>query len=296
MELQILNHFLAVAREGSISKAAGSVHLSQSALSKQIISLEKELGVQLLERPKAGSVLTEEGLRLCHRAREIVTLSERARNEMRFLEKEPKREVSIGCTESAGMAELADIILLFRQKNPRITFRFSSGSNHEVMEWLSLGIVDLALASGGFSREKFAALPMKKKDEWGVIVGSSHALASCKRIRPRDLRGTRLVMIRDDAIGAELKEWLGRHREQVVTVMYYNLLSNAVLLNSGTENIVICARPACSYPDTVFLPLEPRFTRSSSLIWNKGQIYFGAVRSFIDHLQQNYCRENKDNI
>lgn len=75
MDIQVLNNFLIVAREENITKAAGLVHLTQSTLSRQMINLEKELGIQLLERQKYNVVLTEEGMIFRHRAQEIVTIS-----------------------------------------------------------------------------------------------------------------------------------------------------------------------------------------------------------------------------
>ena len=69
MELRVLQYFLAVAREQSISAAAESLHLSQPTLSTQLKALEEQLGKQLLIRGTKGSrkvLLTEEGMdRLC---------------------------------------------------------------------------------------------------------------------------------------------------------------------------------------------------------------------------------------
>ena len=65
MELRVLQYFLAVAREQSISAAAGSLHISQPALSTQMKALEAELGKQLLIRGVKGSrrvMLTDEGM------------------------------------------------------------------------------------------------------------------------------------------------------------------------------------------------------------------------------------------
>ena len=65
MELRVLQYFLAVAREQSISAAAHSLHLSQPTLSTQLKALEEEVGKQLLIRGSKGSrkvMLTQEGM------------------------------------------------------------------------------------------------------------------------------------------------------------------------------------------------------------------------------------------
>ena len=75
MDLRVLQYFLAVAREQSITAAAESLHLSQPTLSTQLKALEEELGKQLLIRGSRGSrkvVLTEEGMILRKRAEEIL--------------------------------------------------------------------------------------------------------------------------------------------------------------------------------------------------------------------------------
>ena len=77
MELRVLQYFLAVAREQSISGAAESLHLSQPTLSTQLKAMEDELGKQLLIRGVKGSrkvILTEEGMILRKRAEELLLL------------------------------------------------------------------------------------------------------------------------------------------------------------------------------------------------------------------------------
>lgn len=62
MELRVLQYFLAVTREQSISAAAESLHLSQPTLSRQLKDMEEELGKQLLIRGNRRITLTEEGM------------------------------------------------------------------------------------------------------------------------------------------------------------------------------------------------------------------------------------------
>lgn len=61
MELRTLRYFLAVAQEGNITRAADILHLTQPTLSRQIMDLERELGVTLMLRGKNGLTLTDDG-------------------------------------------------------------------------------------------------------------------------------------------------------------------------------------------------------------------------------------------
>ena len=62
MELRVLNYFLAIAREENITRASQMLHISQPALSRQMMQLEEALGVRLFTRSNHSIVLTEEGL------------------------------------------------------------------------------------------------------------------------------------------------------------------------------------------------------------------------------------------
>lgn len=82
MELRVLQYFLAVAREQSVSGAAEYLHLSQPTLSRQLKDLEEELGKQLFLRGNRKITLTEEGMILRKRAEEIVNLVQKAEREI----------------------------------------------------------------------------------------------------------------------------------------------------------------------------------------------------------------------
>ena len=74
MDIRIMEYYLAIVREGNISAAAQALHVSQSALSRQIKDLEEELGVTLFERGSRRIKLTEEGMILRRRSEEMVRL------------------------------------------------------------------------------------------------------------------------------------------------------------------------------------------------------------------------------
>ena len=81
MELKSLTTFLTVAEKETISAAAKHLHLSQPSLSRQLMELEKELGVTLFTRGNRKITLTEDGLLFRKRAEEIVELLEKTRSE-----------------------------------------------------------------------------------------------------------------------------------------------------------------------------------------------------------------------
>lgn len=81
MDVRVLRYFLAIAREGNMTKAAHLLHLTQPTLSRQIKELELELGKKIFVRSSHNIVLTEEGLLLRKRAEEIVDMMEKLESE-----------------------------------------------------------------------------------------------------------------------------------------------------------------------------------------------------------------------
>ncbi|WP_371134941.1 LysR family transcriptional regulator [Rhodoferax sp.] len=90
MDLTRLQYFVAVAEAGSFSRAAAALHMSQPALSRQILLLEEEVRQRLLERTGRGALPTESGLAMLAHARGIFDLAERARVDMHERQLSPR--------------------------------------------------------------------------------------------------------------------------------------------------------------------------------------------------------------
>ena len=99
MEIRVLRYFLAAAREGSITAAANTLHLTQPTLSRQLQDLEKELGQKLFIRGKYKVSLTPEGMILRKRAEEIVDLVEKTESEFQSIKDIVSGDIYIGCGE-----------------------------------------------------------------------------------------------------------------------------------------------------------------------------------------------------
>ena len=151
MELRVLHYFLAVAREQSISAAAQSLHLTQPTLSTQLKALEEELGKQLLVRGTKGSrkvTLTEEGMILRKRAEEILTLVNKAEEEIAHSDDTVVGTVSIGAGETDIVRYFAKAARTLQKRYPDIRYQISSGNAEYVLEYLDKGLIDFGLVFG----------------------------------------------------------------------------------------------------------------------------------------------------
>src|SRR5437868_13135860 len=101
MELRQLKYFLAIADNGSLSKAAGRLFIAQSALSHQMAQLEKELGAKLLHRSATGVTLTESGHIFYEHAQAMLRQSVDARTAIRMAADSPVGTVVLGIPQSA---------------------------------------------------------------------------------------------------------------------------------------------------------------------------------------------------
>lgn len=285
MDIQVLGNFLVVAREGNITKAAELVHLSQSTLSRQMINLEKEMGVHLLERQKYSVTLTEEGMMFRRRAQEIVSLSEIARDELVQAGGELQGEVSIGCNESQNMVSLAERIVTFRKHHPLVTFDIRSGNNSDVKEWLDRGIVDIGLLGEPVDVTRYSYVRMPERDEWGILLSEQNPLSKMESVRAEDLAGVPMITIRDEVIHSELTSWSGRFAGRMVPIMHYNLLSNAASLIADEKCVAVCARPSCEFTGLTFRPFHPELTMGSLLAWKEQQAFAKPTAAFLEFLK-----------
>lgn len=116
MEIRVLRYFLEIARAGSMSRAAETLHVSQPTLSKQMKDLEGELGRKLFRRGSTSLSLTDEGMLLRKRAEDILDMVDKTADEFKALDDIMGGEVQIGCAESYQIKYLAQAIQEFKKK------------------------------------------------------------------------------------------------------------------------------------------------------------------------------------
>lgn len=169
------------------------LHISQPALSRQMMQLEAELGVKLFTRSNHNIVLTEDGLLLKRRAQELLSLADKTKRDFLHRDTELAGEITIGSGEFRSTRELAKAMVAFRNKHPLVQFRIYSGNADNVQDYIERGLLDLGVMGEPVDIRKYEFVPMPVKEEWGVLVREDSPLARKEYIEPADLMGISLV-------------------------------------------------------------------------------------------------------
>lgn len=285
MELRVLKYFLAVAREENITRAAALLHLTQPTLSRQLMQLEEELGVQLFHRSRYHIVLTDEGMLLRRRAQELVDLAEKTEREFACRETELMGEISIGAGETRSMSFLSRAMVSFRTLYPKVTFRIFSANADDVKERLDMGILDMGLLTEPVDVGKYAFCRMREKDLWGVLVRADSPLAAMEAVTPQDLEDVPLLISGREIVQRELASWFGERWEKLQIAATFNLVLNAANMVRCGVGTALCFDLNMAFDDLRFLPLSPRMETGTVLVWKKDQILAPAVEAFHQHIK-----------
>ena len=287
MELRTLRYFLAAAQEANITRAAEFLHVTQPTLSRQIMELERELGVTLMLRGKSGLVLTDDGLYFRQRAEEIVELADRL--EQAFMEKNADISglIRIGASEAVGSRLFARLIREFSEKYPQIKFHLYNETGDSIRQRLDKGLIDVGLMLGPVDKEKYDFLRLSQKETWGVLMREDHPLAGRSRIVPEELAAYPLILPLRERVRAEILSWIGREEKDLKIPLSYTLLSNAALLVEEGMGCAFCLDGALaihSSPSLRFIPIAPEHTTRSVLVWKKNNLFSPAVSLFLQEI------------
>jgi DNA-binding transcriptional LysR family regulator len=287
MELRVLQYFLAVTREQSISGAAEYLHLSQPTLSRQLKDLEDELGKQLFIRGNRSVTLTEDGMILRKRAEEIMELVRKTENEISFSDEAIAGDIHIGAGETEGVRVLLKAAQELQARYPMVHFHIISGDSQTVMEQLDRGLIDFGLLLGKMNLSKYDTLKLPVKDIWGVLMRRDAPLAQKDKITPDDLIGHPLIISRQADKNNDLSEWFNKHNSEPNIVATYNLVYNASLMVDEGMGYALCLDKIINTSgdsNLCFRPLEPRVELEMNLVWKKYQILTKAAEKFLDIL------------
>lgn len=289
MDIRVLQYFLTVAREESITKAAERLHMTQPPLSRQLRDLEEELGKQLFIRGNKKITLTEDGLLLQKRAEELVDLMEKTRAELTSSDENIGGDVHIGCGETEAISFLAQAAQNLQQQHPLIHYHIYSGDAERVMERLDKGLIDFGLLVGPVDVNKYDYIRLPMKDTWGVLMPKDSPLSEKEVICAEDLWDKPLIMSHQAAINSEMLSWLKADISKLNIVATYDLLYNAsIFVRKGLGYVIALDKIINTTGDSTlcYRPLHPSMEAELCIVWKKYQVFSRASNAFLNQIQK----------
>lgn len=173
-----LRDFIAVVAHGGVRAAARQLGLTQAAVSRNVLALEKACGTQLLVRSRHGAELTEPGRILLRGARAAVAELKKAQDDIEALSGERSGWVSIGVPPGIEALCMSEAIERFRARFPSVLVRVTGGPTATTIPGLREGRLDFILGSAGRGREDGLQKEQLMVSGLEVVARSGHPLAS----------------------------------------------------------------------------------------------------------------------
>ncbi len=287
MEIKTLRYFLAVAREENMTRAAKTLHVTQPTLSKQLKSLEDELGKKLFTRHSFSIKLTDEGVLLRNRAEDLVAMADKIEEEFVSLNDITGGELYLGLAESCQIKYLARAIRDFKTKYPNLRYHITSGDTEQIAGKLDKGLLDFLVLAEDPDPGKYDYIEFPEADTWGLVFPEDDALAEKKQIRIDDLIGLPLFCSEQAWVDV-IRKWAGNKYTDLHLEGSFRLSYNgSVFAREGLGYLLTFDHlvDTSAGSGLAFRPLFPGLETKIYLAWNKYQTFTPIAERFLDQIK-----------
>jgi DNA-binding transcriptional LysR family regulator len=184
MTLEQLRIFIAVAEKQHVTRAAGELHLTQSATSAAIAALEARYGIKLFDRVGRGIVLTETGRDFLSEAREVIARAKAAAQVLDDLAGLKRGSLSLAASQTIANYWLPPRAGAFRKAYPGIDLHVTMANTENVAQAVNRGDADLGFVEGEVDDPALAIRKMQG-DQLALVVGPDHPWTAKARIAPK---------------------------------------------------------------------------------------------------------------
>jgi len=280
--LEKLRVFLVVLEEGGLRRAADRLHISQSAITRQMQSLELDLGCRVLERTSAGVSPTNGGRALAARAKALLADYDVTIAEVRQMGRGESERLRIGYIASAVQEYLEPALAVVRRAFPKLKVEMLDQTPAGMIVALRQGTIDLALTMHGIdllARDFYARKLATVRSV--VALPINHRFASERQVSLSQLKGETFVRGSDEAVPGytqritQFCRKYGGFRPRLTTIDKADGLVETLTLAANEEAISI--QPAfishLNAPNVVMVPLaDAGATWDLFIVWQPGEI------------------------
>ena len=260
MEIHQLRYFVAVANEGSFSRAAAKVRVAQPSLSQQIRKLEAEVGQPLFDRLPRSVVLTEAGRCFIEYARQILASIGDARRCVDELKGKVAGKVAVGAIPTIASFVLPELVVTFQKHYPDVTLEIVEDVTDAVTRRIEAGELDVALAS------TCRPSPTLQRDSLGTepllaLVPEEHPLAKKDLVEFDDLKSQRFLLLHEmHCLSQQVNHLLESRRlrpEIALAGSQLSTIANMVAASIGVSIVPQMMMRHHATPGCVSLPFGP---------------------------------------
>jgi DNA-binding transcriptional LysR family regulator len=294
MLLQHLITFCKVVEEGSFTRAAQALNMTQPSVTKQIGALEDHLQVQLFARQGKQVHLTPAGDLVYEYARQIHHLVGECESAVHELRTPGGGHITIGCVHTIGMFTLPELLAEYARQHPRVKINVKTGNNIETITMLLHGEVDLGITTTPQVHERLESRPLFE-DPLLVVASPEYAATLEPRLSLSDLarlpviayvKGARFRMTTDlmlEQVGISPNVVMEFDNHEAIKAMARLGFGVALEPASAVEGDL-----AAGHLVGLSVPGLPDSSRTTSLILRRDENRPPAVEAFIRLLENRF--------
>jgi DNA-binding transcriptional LysR family regulator len=240
MDMVWLSTFKKIADEGSYTRAAALLSISQPAVSKQVRQLEKIFGAKLIRVSGRELQLTEAGKQVYDFASRIEADFKVTHRKVETLAGLSRDVVTIACNTNTLVHQLPSILRQFWLDHPEITVRTLRKGRYEINDAVKSGLADLGIQTSPFLDKSLEAI-LSKHEPFIVVASREHALADTYTTTPEQISRERVV-ISSGEHGTLVDEWFAAHGTRLRDVMVVSCFEEARVATMENLGIGILPR------------------------------------------------------
>ena len=271
MDIQQIQYFLEVVRSGNFSVAAENLYTTQSSVSKNIKSLEKELNIQLFDRSKRQIQLTEAGKLVLKDANAIVQNYENLLHTVSTYQLRKKATLTIASIPVMAQYDITGLLADFQNLHPEIKLQIEETETTHLAARLKNRECDFI-----FTRQEYLDTSCQSltfyNDHLAAVVPPKHPLSKKKQVSVSELRNENLLLLSKSTLHYDKITEICRQRGFEPRVIYTGThMDNILDLVSKNHGISLLMQHAVEYlhhPGVVIIPLKEEFTSAIALACN----------------------------
>ena len=289
MNLQQLYYFRKLAEVQHYTEAAKALYITQPSLSDSIASLEHELSVSLFQKKGRGVQLTKYGQEFYEYVNQALGILEHGIAAVREKSDSVTGTIDIGCIPTLLGDFLPNVLDLYHEKCPQVSFNIFHEKSIPVAEGVSAGTYDIGLCSMVENKDDLVFVPITYQ-ELVVIVRNDHPLAVHDSIELTALKGYMLSTYRDTIpIGKTIRKIL-KEKGMEAVYSYDDEISIAGRINHSSKTAIVADTPFLKQFDNlkkIHLTDVPKDTRMLYLVYSKKNFITAAVEAFANFMVAN---------